>query len=149
MYVHVSRVKRFTSRSSYRTVYLKYTLVYIRYQPIRTAILPEEPTAANATRYLIRSRVDGFYVATSSEVKRAKGLYEWAPRPRRTGSTMCFFEGPFEGFGSALALLRRGSLCAPSASYIRAVRPSFYFHIFASHPPIPSKTFIWAYVYMC
>ena len=67
----------------------------------------------------------------------------------RTGSSTCFFEDPFEGFGLALAGFRRGSLCAPSATYIRAVRPLSFHSIFASHPPIPSKTSIWAYMFMC
>ena len=72
------------------------------------------------------------------------------PRPRRMGSSGADpSNGLFEGFGSGCGG-RLGHFVTPSVA--RCPAPScspLSIHFFASHPPIPTKAFIWAYVYLC
>ena len=71
------------------------------------------------------------------------------PRPRRMGSSGADpSNGLFEGFGSGCGEAR--ALCNTECCKVPgAIRSPLSIHFFASHPPIPTKTFIWACVYLC
>ena len=59
-----------------------------------------------------------------------------------------FSKSDFEGVWLRLAA-RLGHFVTPSVARYPAPFVRHFFHFFASHPPIPTKAFIWAYVYLC
>ena len=141
--------------------YLTYTIVYTGYQPIRTATPTSLPTAVQVRRAYSSLRYsrhrpirfDLELTFIRGDVKRGR---QRAKRPTRMGSFAAYgraldtrFEGPFEVVGLAGRCLGADHF-AHRVRHISAPFGRFHFSdIFASHPPIPSKTYIWAYMFMC